>query len=73
MAKDKGARDNVGRTPSERRENTENATTEKPDPNVTEEGEVLTEEIDRLLDELDEILEEGSEEFVTNYVQRGGE
>jgi len=41
--------------------------------NVSPEGEEIKEDLDRLLDEIDEILEEDSEEFVENYIQRGGE
>jgi len=40
---------------------------------VTEKGKKLKEEMDTLMDEIDEILEENAEEFVRNYVQRGGE
>ena len=29
--------------------------------------------LDELLDEIDEVLEENAEEFVKNYVQKGGE
>jgi ubiquitin-like protein Pup len=29
--------------------------------------------LDRIIDEIDEVLEENAEEFVKNYVQRGGE
>jgi ubiquitin-like protein Pup len=29
--------------------------------------------MDEVIDEIDEVLEENSEEFVRNYVQRGGE
>ena len=36
-------------------------------------GEKLKEEMDALVDEIDEVLEENAEEFVKNYVQRGGE
>ena len=36
-------------------------------------GEDLTERIDDLLDEIDSVLEENAEEFVKNYVQKGGE
>ncbi len=32
-----------------------------------------TEAIDELLDEIDSVLEENAEEFVKNYVQKGGE
>ncbi len=37
------------------------------------ESDVDTEAIDDLLDEIDSVLEENSEEFVKNYVQKGGE
>ncbi len=37
------------------------------------EGEELTERIDDLLEEIDSVLEENAEEFVKNYVQKGGE
>ena len=40
---------------------------------VVAKGEELKEEMDSLLDEIDEVLEENAEEFVKNYVQRGGE
>ena len=30
-------------------------------------------ELDELLDEIDSVLEENAEEFVKNYVQKGGE
>ena len=36
-------------------------------------GEKLKAELDDLLDEIDEVLEENAEEFVRNYVQKGGE
>jgi ubiquitin-like protein Pup len=36
-------------------------------------GEEVTEKIDDLLDEIDTVLEENAEEFVKNYVQKGGE
>ena len=41
-------------------------TTEKVDA-------VDTSDVDDLLDEIDEVLEENAEEFVKNYVQKGGE
>lgn len=36
-------------------------------------GEEVTDKIDDLLDEIDSVLEENAEEFVKNYVQKGGE
>ena len=40
---------------------------------LAKKGEALKEEMDSLMDEIDEVLEENAEEFVKNYVQRGGE
>jgi len=34
---------------------------------------VTVEDIDAVLDEIDEVLEENAEEFVRNYVQKGGQ
>lgn len=39
----------------------------------TTKGEQLKADLDDLLDEIDEVLEENAEEFVRNYVQKGGE
>lgn len=36
-------------------------------------GEQLKAELDELLDEIDEVLEDNAEEFVRNYVQKGGQ
>jgi len=36
-------------------------------------GGELTERIDGLLDEIDSVLEENAEEFVRDYVQKGGQ
>ena len=36
-------------------------------------GQELKEDIDDLLDEIDSVLEENAEEFVRNYVQKGGQ
>lgn len=49
--------------------------------NTADQGEVETtgsteeigERIDDLLDEIDTVLEENAEEFVKNYVQKGGQ
>ncbi len=40
---------------------------------LAKKGEDLKEEMDNLVDEIDAVLEENAEEFVKNYVQRGGE
>ena len=40
---------------------------------LAKKGEQLKEEMDALVDEIDEVLEENAEEFVKNYVQRGGQ
>jgi len=47
--------------------------TEEDGQQLVEKGEELSEEMDDLLDEIDAVLEKNSEEFVKNYVQRGGE
>ena len=36
-------------------------------------AEVASEKIDDLLEEIDSVLEENAEEFVKNYIQKGGE
>jgi len=45
----------------------------RPTSNIKDRGETLKEDLDRIIDEIDEVLEENAEEFVKNYVQRGGE
>ena len=42
-------------------------------PATTDKGEKLKAELDDLLDEIDEVLEDNAEEFVRNYVQKGGQ
>jgi ubiquitin-like protein Pup len=49
---------------------------EAPDETVpagSERGEKIKAELDDLLDEIDEVLEDNAEEFVRNYVQKGGQ
>ena len=41
--------------------------------NLSAKGEKLRDDMDALIEEIDEVLEENAEEFVKNYVQRGGE
>jgi ubiquitin-like protein Pup len=43
------------------------------DAEVAERHKEVSEDIDAILDEIDEVLEENSEEFVRQYVQKGGE
>ncbi len=43
------------------------------DTETAERHKEMGEDVDALLDEIDEVLEENSEEFVRQYVQKGGE
>jgi ubiquitin-like protein Pup len=45
----------------------------KANPAVIEAGKKMKEDIDKLVDEIDSVLETNAEEFVKNYVQKGGE
>ncbi len=64
---------------AEREQKKKSTTTERADEAVEEvpptsaSGEKLKAELDDLLDEIDEVLEDNAEEFVRNYVQKGGE
>ena len=49
------------------------STTSTPAADLSAKGEKLRDDMDALIDEIDEVLEENAEEFVKNYVQRGGE
>ena len=60
------------RRPASTRETTRTETEEETAAS-SERGEKLKAEIDDLLDEIDEVLEDNAEEFVRNYVQKGGE
>ena len=40
---------------------------------ATERADKLKADLDDLLDEIDEVLEDNAEEFVRNYVQKGGQ
>jgi len=53
-------------------ERTEKPAVEEP-PGTSERGEKLKADLDDLLDEIDEVLEDNAEEFVRNYVQKGGQ
>ena len=65
---------------AEREQKRRTTTTERSDEEVVEEvpaksgtGDKLKAELDDLLDEIDEVLEDNAEEFVRNYVQKGGQ
>ncbi|HEX2028582.1 MAG TPA: ubiquitin-like protein Pup [Nitriliruptorales bacterium] len=58
---------------SQRRARTREADeVEAPETTETTADELL-EDVDELLDEIDEVLEENAEEFIKNYVQKGGQ
>ena len=63
------------RSPQKReRQETTQTEEETSSQHTTKEGKSLEEDINKLLDEIDELLaEEDAEEFVTSYVQKGGE
>ena len=42
-------------------------------PAKSKQGEKIKADLDELLDEIDEVLEENAEDFVRNYVQKGGQ
>ncbi|MDH3249045.1 MAG: ubiquitin-like protein Pup [Acidimicrobiia bacterium] len=48
-------------------------TSEDAEVETTEVSEADLSEVDDLLDEIDAVLEENAEEFVKNYVQKGGQ
>ena len=55
------------------RTSTTEAETVEAAPATSERGDKLKAELDDLLDEIDEVLEDNAEEFVRNYVQKGGQ
>jgi len=62
-------REQKQRTPSERTEEV----VEETAASSQARGEKLKADLDDLLDEIDEVLEDNAEEFVRNYVQKGGQ
>jgi ubiquitin-like protein Pup len=46
---------------------------EEATPASSERGDKIKADLDDLLDEIDEVLEDNAEEFVRNYVQKGGQ
>lgn len=58
----------------------QNPTVEKKDEpksadakDLSTKGENLTSEMDDLLEEIDNVLEKNAQQFIKNYVQRGGQ
>ena len=51
---------------------TDEASTAAPEVDATK-GDQIKADLDDLLDEIDEVLEDNAEEFVRNYVQKGGQ
>ncbi len=62
-----------GQQQVQRTSDTQTTTASTPTSNLSAKGEKLRDDMDALIDEIDEVLEENAEEFVKNYVQRGGE
>ena len=60
-------------TERERPQRRDDETDEVLEDAPTSRGEDVAGKIDDLLDEIDSVLEENAEEFVKNYVQKGGE
>ena len=60
-------------TERERRSDSTETPQEETQDAPTARGKEVAEKIDDLLDEIDTVLEENAEEFVKNYVQKGGE
>lgn len=60
-------------TERERARSRDEAQTDEVQEAPTSRGEDVADKIDDLLDEIDSVLEENAEEFVKNYVQKGGE
>ncbi len=61
------------RIQKQRSERTESSASTEDVTVDAQKGEQLKAELDDLLDEIDEVLEQNAEEFVRNYVQKGGE
>ncbi len=59
--------------PRRRAEADEEAETPSPDAAGDTVRDAAGDDLDALLDEIDEVLEENPEDFVRNYVQKGGQ
>ena len=62
-------REQKKRQPAQR----EQEAVEESAPAPSKQGEKIKADLDELLDEIDEVLEENAEDFVRNYVQKGGQ
>ena len=62
-------REQKKRQPAQR----EQEAVEESAPAKSKQGEKIKADLDELLDEIDEVLEENAEDFVRNYVQKGGQ
>jgi prokaryotic ubiquitin-like protein Pup len=51
----------------------EGDTSDRVETDAAGNSEAIAERIDDLLEEIDSVLEENAEEFVKNYVQKGGQ
>lgn len=60
-----------GKTTQKTKQKNEDAVTE--DAQAAPASEIDDQEIDDLLDAIDDVLEENAEQFVADYVQKGGE
>ena len=65
--------DSGGQRQTTRREGEEVEPVDAEATDVHERHEKLSEDVDAILDEIDEVLEENAEEFVRQYVQKGGQ
>jgi len=66
-------RDTGGQQQRSRTKEDEVETEASVDTTAGERHEKMSGDIDAILDDIDEVLEENSEEFVRQYVQKGGE
>ena len=71
MAEQEQKRKSPARAATKTEEETELAAEQAPA--TSERGDKIKAELDDLLDEIDEVLEDNAEEFVRNYVQKGGQ
>lgn len=67
------AKDEGGQQRANRRTDEVDEVEAAPETDLEERQEKLAEDVDAMLDEIDSVLEENAEEFVKQYVQKGGE